>query len=34
MMKKTKFDFVLPIGETCVTAHNVRRCGLQKESAV
>lgn len=32
MMKKTKFDFVLPIGETCVTAHNVRRCGLQKES--
>ena len=32
MMKKTKFDFVLPIGETCVTAYNVRRCGLQKES--
>ena len=32
MMKNRKFDFVLPIGETCVTAHNVRRCGLQKES--
>lgn len=27
-----KFDFVVPLGATCITAHNVRSCGLQKES--
>ena len=28
----SKFDFVVPLGGTCITAHNVRSCGLQKES--
>ena len=27
-----KYDFILPIGATCVTAHNLRKCKLQKES--
>jgi len=27
-----KYDFILPLGSTCVTAHNLRKNGLQKES--
>ena len=27
-----KYDFILPIGAACVTAYNLRKCKLQKES--
>ena len=27
-----KYDFIMPIGATCTTAHNLRKNGLQKEA--